>query len=160
MNAAIILGVLAGVPVVLALIRRVSAVLLFLSVAGGSLLVTHLSDDATLVSRMVSRSANVPMITSIVLLVLPVLLTLLLLKKTMPRSKLLLHIIPLLATGLSLAVLALPLLPSHMQAELFAAPYGAPLKNSQDLVIGGTTVLVLLLMLIAHRHKEDKGKKR
>ncbi len=159
MNAAILLGVLAGVPVVVAILRRVSAVLLFLSVAIGGLLVTYLGDDAILASRMVARGANVPMIAQLVLLALPPVLTLFLLKRTMSRAKFFLHLLPLLATGLSFAILVLPILPSHMQAELFATPYGAPLRNSQDIVIGGTAALVLLLMLIAYRPKEEKGGK-
>lgn len=160
MNAAILLGVLACAPVIVAILRRVSAILLFLSVAAGSLLVLYLGDDAVLASRMLARGPNVPMITQLILLALPALLTLLFLKKTMARSKLLLHIVPLFATGLAFAMFALPLLPSKLQAELFVSPYGAPLKNSQDIVIGSATVLVLLLMLLTLRHKEDKGAKK
>lgn len=159
MNSVILLGVLAGVPVLLALLFRVSAVFLFLSMAAGGLLVNVVGDDAGLAAGMMVRGQNVPMLTNFALLFLPVAITLLFMRKTMPRSKFLLHIIPLVGVGLSLAVLALPLFASHIQQQIFDNRYGNMLKNAQDVIIAATAILTLLLMWLTYRDKSGKHDK-
>lgn len=153
----ILLAVLAVVPVFLALVFRVSAIYLFLSLAVGDLLVKYLSDDVSLTIDMVSRSSQVPMITALCLLFLPVVLTLSLLRKSLPTSKLMLHIVPLALTGLTAAVFALPLLDSNTQAEIFALPAGNILRQAQDLIVGVAGVSVLTLIWISRPH-HGKGK--
>ncbi len=152
----ILLAVIAGVPVVLALMFRVSAVFLFLSLMIGDLLVKFVSDDASLVLGSVLKNAKVPMAVELGLLLAPVVLTLLVLRRSMPASKLFLHILPLVLTGLSIAVLTIPLLASSTQAQIFETSTGSVFKRSQDLIIGITSVTILLLAWQSHKHRPDK----
>jgi hypothetical protein len=160
MDPLIIAGALAGVPILLALVFRVSAVFVFLSVAAGGLLVNVVGDDASLAAGMwVRNNQHTQMITSFALLLVPVALTLLFMRKTLPRSKFLLHLIPLAATGLALTVLALPILPSGMEQQLFSNRYGDMLKDAQDVIVAAAAVLTLALAWATYRHKEEKASK-
>lgn len=160
MDSLIILAAIAGVPVLLALFLRVSAVFMFTSIAAGSLLVTYLGDDAGLAMRLMVRGPNTNIFAQLGLLLLPVVLTLLLLKRTMPKTKLLLHFPALAASSAALAALALPYLDSNAQEKIYANQYGNMLLESQDVVVGAAAILVLLLMWMTYRHKEDKKHKK
>ncbi len=161
MDPLIIAGALAGVPILLALVFRVSAVYVFLSVAAGALLVNVVGDDASLAAGMwVKNNSHTQLITSFILLLVPVALTLLFMRKTMPRSKVPLHIIPLVLSGLAVAVLALPILPSAMEQQIFANRYGDMLKNAQDVIVAAAALFTLLLVWFTQRHKEEKHSKR
>ena len=159
MNALILLGAIAGVPVLLALVFRVSAIFLFLSVAAGSLLVTYVGDDAALALGMVVRGQNTTLITQFALLLVPVGMSLLFLRKSLPRSKVIFHVPVLVATGAALAVLALPFLDSNAQQQLFSTRYGNVFKDAQDVVVAAAAFMALVLMWLASGPKEDKHKK-
>lgn len=152
----VLFAVLAGLPVLNALIMRVSAVFLFAGISAGNMLVLYLSDDVTLAINAFFKGKNIPMIVQLTLLLTPIVLTLFFLRKTTTRSKLFLHIVPLIGCGLSVAVLALPLLPSDVQGQIFGMPSGDVFKNSQDLIISLTAILVLMLMW--HTYKPHEGK--
>lgn len=155
----ILLGLIAGVPVVLALLLRVSAVFLFLSILVGDVIVKYLSDDVILVLSGFVKGERLPMVTQLCLLFLPPVLVCIGLRKSLPRSKMLLHVLPLTFTGLGLAVLALPLLTSGTQAAIFGTSVGRLLRNSQDLIMSGAGVLVLMLAWHSYKHKPDKKHK-
>jgi hypothetical protein len=160
MTAIILFAVLAGLPVINALLMRVSAVFLFASIAVGNFLVLYLSDDVVLAVNAFTKTKNVPMIVQLSLLLTPIILTLFFLRKTMPKRKFLLHIVPLIGCGLSVAVFALPILPSAVQGQIFGLPSGDVFKNSQDLIVGITAIMVLLLMWQTHRPNEGKHAKK
>jgi hypothetical protein len=160
MEAVAILAAIAGLPVLLALVFRVSAVYLFLSVAAGSLLVLYVGDDAGLASDIFMRSPHNTMIAQLVLQLLPVVLTLLILRKTMPATAFLLHVPVVIATGLALAVLTLPLLDAGLQDKISADQYGNMVRESQDVIVAAAASASLLLMLITSRRREDKKHKK
>ncbi len=160
MEALFVLAAIAGVPVLLALFFRVSVVFLFLSVAAGSLLATRVGDEVGSALSVLVRGQNTMLIAQFGLQLAPVVITLLLLRKTVSASRLPLHVLPHVATGLSLAVLTLPFLDSSAQTQLFAGQYGGTLRDSQDMVVGGATLMVLLLMFLTYRNKQDKSSKK
>jgi hypothetical protein len=156
MNPLILLGIIAGLPVVLALVFRVSGVFLFLSAAVGSLFVSYVGDDASLALGMLVRGQNTTLVCQFGLLLVPVALSLLFLRKTLPKSKVLLHLPLLVATGASLAVLALPFFDSGAQARVFANQYGDMFKDAQDVVVATAGLLALAILWLTYHHKEDK----
>ncbi len=155
----ILLGLIAGVPVFLALLLRVSAVFLFLGILVGDVIVKYLSDDVILVLSGFIKNEHLPMIAQLCLLFLPPVFIVVGLRKSLPRSKMLLHVLPLIFTGLGLAVLALPLLTSGTQAAIFGTAIGRLLRNSQDLIMCGAGLLVLGLAWHSYKHKPDKKHK-
>jgi len=159
MNALILLGAIAGVPVLLALVFRVSAIYLFLSIAAGSLLVTYIGDDASLALGMVVRGQNTTLITQFALLLVPVGMSLLFLRKSLPKSVMLFHVPVLVAAGAALAALALPYMDSNVQQQLFSTRYGNVFRNAQDVVVAAAAGMTLILMWLTAGHKEGKHKK-
>lgn len=156
MTPVFVLAAIAGVPVLLGLLTRVHAAFLFLSIATGSLLVNYVGDDAAFALRMVMRGENTAMITQFALLLVPVVLTLLFMRKTMPKSKVLLNVPVLLACGLALAVLALPYFDSNAQEKIFTMQYGDVFKDAQDTIVATVASFSLLLLWLTARHKEEK----
>lgn len=143
-------------PVLLALVLRVNAVMLFLAVAVGALLERAAGDSAELALAMVSRSETVSYIAHIGVLLLPVLLTLFFLRKTAKRN-VLIGLLPLFATSFALSVLILGLLPPHLQQVVYGQPFGAFAKQSSDLAITVAAILNLALAWRTHSHKHDGG---
>lgn len=152
--------VLAGLPVLNAILFRVSAIFLFTSIAVGNFLVLYLSDDVILALNAFSKDKNIPMTVRLALLLVPVIMTLFILRKSLTKSKIIWHLVPLIGCGLSIAVLALPMLPSEVQGQIFGMPSGDVFKNSQDLIISVTGIMVLMLMWRGYRHKEGKHSKK
>lgn len=158
MNPLILLGIIAGLPVFIGLLLRVNAVFLFMSVAAGYLLVSFVGDDADLAFGMIFSDADAPTIAAFVLQLSPVVLTILFLRKTLPRAKLLLHAIPSIAIGLALAVFVLSFLGQNVQDKVFDSTYGGLIESSRDVIVAIATVLTLLLAWLTYRDS-DSGKR-
>lgn len=153
----VIIGAIAVAPILLALIFRVHGLFLFLSVCIGYFLQFSLSDDVDLALAAIVKGSNSMMIAQFTLLLVPIVLTLFLLRKTAGKG-MLLQIAPLILTGCFLAVIALPLLPSGMEQSIYDSPYGSNIKGAQDLVIAAAVVSNLLLMWALFKQGHEKGK--
>lgn len=159
MHPLIILALTAGVPTLLALVLRVSAVHFFLSIATGSLFVTHLGDDTSLALDMMMRGQNNVLIASMGLLLVPVLLTILFLRKSATKNTVFLHVVPLVLSGLALGVLLLPFFDSNAQAQIFQSFYGDKFKDAQDVIIGLAGLSVLALAWLTGKPRVGKHAK-
>ena len=151
-----IIGAVAFVPVILALIFRLHALYLFVSICVGYFLQFALSDDVDLAFAAIIRGSNSMTIARLVLLGIPVILTLFLLRKTAGRSQLF-QLVPLLFSGLLLAAITLPLLPPETEQAIFDSAYGSNIRGAQDLVMSAAVVSNLLLMWGLFKH-HAKGK--
>lgn len=158
MEPLILLGIIAGLPVALALLLRVNAVFLYVSVVAGHLLVQYVGDDADLAFGMILSDSQAPTVANFVLQLAPVVLTILFLKKTLPASKMFLHIIPSIAIGLSLAVFVLSFLSNGVQDEVLSGTYGELIQNSQDVIVAAASLFTLLLAWLTYRNKEASGR--
>ena len=159
MNPLIILSFVVALPVLLALLFRVSGVFLFVSAVSGYLLMRYFGDDANLVLGMTLHGESTQMIAQFILLLFPVVVSLLVLKNTLPKAKILLHFPLLVGVGMMLAVFGLGVLGSEAQNQIINNQYGAMLNSSQDLIIGATASMALLIMWFTYRHKSDKKSK-
>jgi hypothetical protein len=151
MDPLIVLGVLAGAPLALALVLRVSAVYMFASVAAGGLLVEYLSDDVVLAADTFLKNKDPQLVVHLTLLFLPVALTLFFLRKTLKSSRFLLEFVPLVASVAMLVVLAMPQLPKNLHNDILTTPYGKLVDQSEHVVIGAAALLNLGLMWLFGR---------
>lgn len=149
-----------AIPVLLGLLFRVSSVYIFVSIAVGELLVRFVGDDAGLVASGFIKGQNGPTVALLLLLVLPMLFTVLFLKGSVARSKMLLDIIPLVALGLMLLVFVISLLPSGLQQQIFATKLGGIVKSTQDLIVAAAGLIILANMWLTGRvhHHAKHGK--
>jgi hypothetical protein len=150
----LIVAAIVGLPVLIALLFRVSAVFVFLSIAIGNLLAVHLGEDAALVTGIAIKGEQADVISRLVLLALPLILTLFFLRKSMSASKILFNIAPLLACGAMLMVLAMPLLPEPTQTQILISEAGPYLNNTSGIIVGTASLLTLLLSWTTYRHRE------
>jgi hypothetical protein len=160
MNPLIILGVLAGLPVLLALFLRVNGFLLFFSIMAGDLLVRFLGDDATLVIGAFVKGEAASVYAQLLLFFLPVVITLLLVRKSVQKSKIFINIPSQLLSGLVIAALAIPLLSNSMILQLTSTPIGRLLQDMRDNIIGAAVLLNLAIVWVAFRPKHDSKHKK
>jgi hypothetical protein len=153
----IVFGAIVAAPVLLALIMRVNAVFIFLSICAGYLLQMALSDSVDLLVATFLRGSNSLVIARVALFVLPILLTLFLLRKTMGRS-LIFQITPLIFSGMMLGVLLLPLLTPGFSQSVYNSQYGGSIRSSSDLItaIAVASNMILAYMLFKGQPKHKK----
>lgn len=134
--------------------------LLFTSVAVGDLLVRYMSDSAQLAVSGFYRGSNADMIARLGLLFLPVVLTLLFGRKSLSRTKTVLHFVPIVATGGVLALLTLALMTPGFQGAVYATPFGPTIKEVQDLAIAAAGVASLLVAWITNGAEKTRHAKK
>src|SRR5579885_508244 len=120
MSGLILLGLLAGVPILFMLLLRTNAAVVFLALCTGSVLTKYVSQDALNIAHSIV-SSNGEVIDSAVkigLLLLPALLTALFMRKSASGGKAILNILPAAVTGVLTALLVVPLLPLAAQSNL------------------------------------------
>jgi len=153
----IVICSVAAAPVLLALIFRVNALFVFLSICVGYFLQYSLSDDVDLAMATVVQGSNSVVAARLVLLGLPLLITVFILRKTRGRS-FIFQFVPLLFSGLFAAVLVLPLLPPGLEQSIRADRFGGGLDKAQDLIIASAAITNLVLAYMLFKHKEPRGK--
>jgi len=161
MSPILITSLAVGITLFLALILRVNSILLFLSVVIGDLLSRHLGEDAAWILANFTKDPNINNYTNIGLLLLPVILSLILLKKTVLGSRLFLQFVPLLLVCATLGSLIISYLPTSLSAEYYSSSIGKIAKQSSDVLIAATAVLVMLMAWFTFRessHRTKKGK--
>lgn len=166
MNPAVILGAIVLVPVVLLMVLRVNAALVFLSLCLGSVLVQFTANDADAFLTTFSASHTVTSVTTtnsnvkIALLVLPVILTTIFMIRTIHgSSRLLLNILPAIGVGLLGALLVVPLLPPNMAHDIVDSSLWSEVQKAQALIVG-SSALVCLLVLWLQRPKSGGHKRK
>ncbi len=158
MTSLIILAALAGATILAALFFRVNSMLLFTSVAVGDLLVRYMGDNATLVIASAYRGANADVIAKLGLLMLPVFFTLLFGRHSLSKAKAVLHIVPIVATGVVLALLVLVQLPAGFQYSVYNSKFGTQIRQNQDLAIAAAGVASLVVAWLTNQ-KPGRSKK-
>lgn len=161
MSALIIVALVAAIPFVFALVFRVSATLLFVSIMVGSLLVEQFGDDASLVVSSFVRSGDPVMIPKLALQIVPVVLMLVLARRTVGKTAALVQFVPLLFACVLLAILSVGLLPANISDAFYSSAIGTQIRQSESLIIGAAAVSQLLFIWATQRpehHKTHRGK--
>jgi len=167
MPPAAIIGAIVVLPIVLLMVLRVNAVLVFLSLCLGSVLTQFLGPDVNdllnLASSHSSKTITASQTTAqLVLLLIPVVMTTLFMIKSVPKGfKLFINILPAAGVGLLAALLAIPLLPTDAQNTIITSSLWMQVSHAQDLIVG-ISALICLFVLLSMRPKggeEAHGKK-
>lgn len=163
----IILGAIILVPLVLLMVLRINAALVFLSLCLGNVLVRFVGPDAqsflTLFSARTSQEVTASDQTiKLVLLLLPAVLTAVFMIKTVRKGgKLVLNALPAIGVGFLGGLLVVPLLPAGLSHNIINSPFWSQAVRAQSLIVG-ISGLVCLLVLWLQRPKsggEDKHSK-
>jgi len=140
---------------------RINAVLVFLSLCLGDVLVQFVANDTNSLLSFIA-SSNAQTIGSgnnaakIGLLLFPALLTMLfMIKSVRGPTKLILNLLPAVGVGLITALLLVPLLPGGLSHNIMASTQWNQAHRAQDLIVGASA-LVCLFVLWQQRPKHDE----
>jgi hypothetical protein len=158
MSPLIILGSIVGLPLLLFILLRVKPLYLFTSIVTGYFLMTLLGDTAELTFSSMVHTANSDTIVKLGLLLIPLLITLFLMRKTLSAVALPFQLILLIANALLLAEFVVSLLPPGTQHAIYVTKFGSIFKQASDLVIAGVAVLhVIVMWIMRSRYHDEHG---
>jgi len=163
MVSIIILLGLVLLPLLAALVLRSNGAVAFMSVCLGSILASTVASD---VSDFVTgftpiNGGAVTDWTRVALVVLPLLIGILVTRKSVSTSRQIINFIPAFAAGLLLALFVIPVLPTAMKQLVTDNSYWDTINNLETIVLlGGAAASYTLFMLSRSHHKDDeKGHK-
>ncbi len=158
MTPIIIIGLLGGVPFLLALFLRINTAAFFVSIASGYLLASFVGDTAGLISRSFITSDSTATVAKLVVFFLPIVITMWIMHRSLSTAQMPAHFLPMVGCALLVLVLGLRLLPVATQASVYAGFPGSILKQMPDAIVGVSVALQLVLMWITARprHYEPK----
>lgn len=164
MPPVILLACIVLVPVVLLMVLRVNAALVFLSLCLGAVLTQFLGPDTNsllmLFSARSGQNVSASQTTArLVLLAIPVVVTTFFMLKTVPKGlKLAFNLFPAAGVGLLLALLVVPLLPASTSNGIVASTLWQQAVRAQDLIVG-ISALLCLFAVLSLRPKHASGDK-
>lgn len=161
----ILLGLLVGIPLILVTLFRVKPLYLFVSIITGYFWVQFLGESAELMLRSFATVSHPEVVIRLILLLIPVVLTLLLMRKTLSASAIPFQFILLIGNSVLLATFMVPLLTAGTQGALYQTHVGSVFWQIHDVAIAAIAGLHLLVMFImrpkhgdAHAHPGKKHK--
>lgn len=164
MTPEVILAAIVTVPVVLLMLLRINAALVFLSLCLGDVLVQFVAPDANEFLQLFSAHVPKGVDTGndnikLFLLLLPVVLTAIFMIRTVRgKGRLILNILPAAGVGMLGGLLVVPLLPPGLSHNIVNSDLWTQAQKAQDLIVG-MSALVCLFVLWLQRPKtggEDK----
>lgn len=168
MSPTIVLSAIVLVPVLVLMILRINAALVFLSLCLGNVLVQFIAPDAN--SFLALFSAHVPKgadtgndAIKIILLLFPVVLTAIFMIRTVRgNGRLALNLLPAAGVGMLGGLLIVPLLPGGLSQNIIDSSLWAQALRAQDLIVGGSALICLLVLWLQRPttggHKAGKHK--
>lgn len=145
-----------AVPILVLMLLRVNAALVFLSTCLGAVLLQYVGDEANQFFAMFMPSVSVNDI-KLGLVLLPVVLTTVFMIKTVKGGKLVFNLLPTIGTGLLLALLLVPLLPTAITKNVTASQTWHQVQALQALIVG-VSALLCLFFLWLQRPKTSEPK--
>lgn len=169
MTPVIVFASIVLIPVVLLMVLRVNAALVFLSLCLGDVLGQFVARDAiSLLSLLGSSHAAAVKATSAVapsnnlatlgLLLLPVVLTTIFMIHTVKGPRLILNILPAAGVGLLGGLLVVPLLSAGLSANIVASPLWSQVTRAQDLIVGASALVCLFVLWMQRPKTGGDGK--
>lgn len=145
MSPDVIFLMLVAVPVLLLMILRVNAALVFLSTCLGAVLLQYVGSETNDFFHTFLPKVD-PSDIKLGLVLLPVVLTSIFMVKTVKGNKLVFNLLPALGTGLLLTLLLVPLLPSGIDKNIVASQTWHQLQDAQALIVGISALLCLFFL--------------
>ena len=157
MTGQIILYAILAFPLILGLTFRVSTSHLFFSLMAGELLARYFGHNIDKIAEQNIDKTALPL-GELALIIAPMLITAVILRGTIPKSRIVLHIIPLAITGIILSAFVLPILPDSLQAQIATGRVGAYLLDLNRIIIGSVVVLQLISLWLFSKMGKGHGK--
>lgn len=160
MSEYIAIGIIIAFPIALGILLRVNASHLFFSVMAGELLARYFGEDAEMAIHTMFHNESLIAYSHLFIMTLPVVLTAIVLKNSVPRTRVVINIGPLIVTGLVYAAFAIPLLPPDVQSQITKTALGQEFVNSTSALIGFVVLFQLVVLWLTERGDPSKKKRR
>jgi hypothetical protein len=178
MTPVIILAAIVLIPVVLLMVLRINAALVFLSLCLGDVLVQFVAGDASSFFSLLSMSQashagqlnqfstqlTQPVHATngtvrLILLLVPMALTAIFMIRTIhSKGRLLLNALPAAGTGLLGALLIVPLLPAGLSHNIIDSSLWSQVQRAQDLIVGASALVCLFVLWLQRPKSGNEGK--
>lgn len=163
MNPLIVIGIIAGAPILLITIFKAKASIVFLALCAGSVLTTFVGDAVLDLIQLFVRnySDGLQVGISLALLLVPALLTILFVRGTVSGAKFVTNIILAVLTGVMTLYLAVPQLPKSIQNDIIGSSIWPTLLQYQGVLVGSAVFMSLMQLWVSGRsarHKKGKHK--
>jgi hypothetical protein len=160
-NQAIVLGLLAA-PVLVLMLLRINATMVFLSLCLGYVVMQFLGADAkTFADVFMTHAAVSTNIMQLGLLLFPAIFTTLFMIRTVRGAKLVMNILPAVAVGSLTVLFVVPLLPPGTSHAITGLRLWQEAIRLQDIIVGAGALVSLLFLWTQRprRDKEERGKR-
>lgn len=155
MSHMIFLIAVLAIPALALTILRINAVMVFMSLCLGDVLVRYVASDANSMLKLFFPNVS-PISTSsiqLIVLLLPVVLTsVFMLFSVRGQGKAIMNILPAVGTGLLMALLVVPLLPLGTRFAIESQPLWHQLSKLQALIVGVSAIIGLFFLWAQRRH--------
>lgn len=162
MSPEVILGLIVFLPVIVLMLLRINAALVFLSLCLGNVLVLFVAPNtgeylSNLAKYGVEATAPPNNTVRIALLLIPAILTAIFMIRTVNgRSRLLLNALPALGVGLLAALLVVPLMTPGLQFNVVNSDLWAEVQKFQDAIVGISAVVCLFVLWLQRPKTGEK----
>lgn len=152
MTPTIILSAIVLIPIAILMVLRINAVLVFLSLCLGNVLVQFVAEDANSFMSVLQsyQPGQIPDAENntikLILLLLPVVLTAIFMIKTVKGSKLVINILPALGVGLLGSLLTVPLLGVGLSIDIMNTTLWVEASKAQNLIVGSSALICLFVL--------------
>lgn len=157
MSPLILLAVIAGLPLLLSIVMRVKPLYMFVGIVTGYFWMFFLGESAELTLRSLVRISQPDVVIRLALLLIPVILTLVLMRKTLSSSALPFQILLLIADSALLASFIIPILSAGTQNAIYQTKIGNIFALAHDDIIAIAAGFHLIVMFFM-RPKPHHGK--
>lgn len=158
-NLVLILAI--AIPVLAIVLLRTNAVMVFVGLAIGALLLRYVGNDASLVGLALSNNSGAAAAyAKVAVLLIPALLCLIFLRKSVKGPASMINILPAIGASLVGVLLVAPLLPSGAQLALAQTQSWSVLVREQEMIVIVTSIGCLLLLLKSQQRPKDDKKHR
>ena len=146
MNTLIVIGIIVGAPVLLILLTRTKASLVFMALCVGSVLATFAGDTAVEMIDLFVKGANQNTLTiaRISLMLSPAVLTLLFLNRMVSGSKVVMNFLPAVFTGVLTLFLVVPILPGGVRNDVLTTDVWTEIVQYQSIIVSVACFLSLV----------------
>ena len=162
MNPLLLLGSIFLVPILLVLVLRANAALVFLSLCAGNVLQLFVGDDTqTIIQGLFNNySVDIGLYIRLVLLFVPPFLTILFLKSGVRGAKNFINIVPATTVGIASVFLAVPLLPGSLKSDIYGTSVWSEIAGFQAILIGLSVSICLIIVLTGKKVQHRKASKK
>lgn len=159
MNPLIVIGLITALPIALILILGANASVVFLALCAGDLAAKYFGDDAVKLFQTFSSNTSPALYSGlrIGLLALPMLLTIIFLRRNIHGVKHVFNLIPTMLTGITTTLLVVPLLTDGLKGSIFSTSTWGLVTQMQGTIVGVAVVVSLLMLWTTQGHgKRDR----